>query len=166
MRTDPQPEPRSLDPHRGFNRHAGDQAVADVLAWCEVDANWNPLHDLDVVAGRVLRREQAESLTRRRAQTIYISFEGVAQRIDVDIDRLPRLHPAQLVFLEVGGNPDVVERHHCEQRFAWLNALSRLDAFLADHPSHRRSDFGVAVIEQGLIELSLRLLNFRFSRHD
>src|SRR5271163_4966810 len=46
------------------------------------------------------------------------------------------------------------------------HALSRLDAFLAYHPTHRRSDFGVAVIEQGLIELSLRLLNFRFSRHD
>jgi hypothetical protein len=44
--------------------------------------------------------------------------------------------------------------------------LPGLDAFLADHPAHRRGDFGVAVIEQGLIELGLGLLNRRLTRRD
>src|ERR1700678_84364 len=140
--------------------------MVDILAGREIDPNWNPLHYLDVVAGRVLGREQAESLTRRRSQTIYISFEGAAQRIDADIDRLARLHPAQLVLLEIGGDPDVVERHHRQQRFARLHALPRLDALLADHPTHRRGDFGVAVVEYCLIELGLGLLNRSLARSD
>jgi hypothetical protein len=35
-----------------------------VLAGIEVDADGNPLHYLDVIAGRVLRREQAEAFAR------------------------------------------------------------------------------------------------------
>ena len=58
----------------------------------EIDANWNPLHHFDVVAGRVLGREQAESLTRRGSQTIYISFESAAERIDV---RDPQIRDAR-----------------------------------------------------------------------
>jgi hypothetical protein len=63
--------------------------MVDVLAGCEIDANRNTLHHLDVVAGRVLRREQAEAFTRRGSQAVDIAFERAVERVDVDVDRLP-----------------------------------------------------------------------------
>src|ERR1700722_5527141 len=163
VRTDRRLEPRSLEPHGGFNGHARDQTMVDVLPWREIDTNRDPLHHFNVVAGRVFGWEQTEAFTRSRAQTIYVPFKCAAHGLDIDVDRLTGPHPAQLVFLEIGGDPYVVERYHRQQRFARLHALTRFDAFLADYATHGRGNPRVAVVEQGLIEFGLGLLNLRFA---
>src|ERR1700730_18240694 len=82
-----------------------------VLSRIERDTNWKPLHHFDVVTCRVFGRDQAEAFTRCRAQTFDMPFESAAQRVDLDVDRLAGPHPPQLVLLEIGGDPHIVERH-------------------------------------------------------
>ena len=47
--------------HRRRHRHAGPQQVLGILARLEHDLHRHALHDLDEVAGGVLRRQQAEA---------------------------------------------------------------------------------------------------------
>ena len=50
-----------LDPHGRRHRHARPQQVLRILTLLEHDLHRHALHDLDEVAGGVLRRQQAEA---------------------------------------------------------------------------------------------------------
>src|SRR5436305_11422917 len=68
--------PRPL-PHLDLrvDRHAGAQEVAAVLAFVDADADRQALHDLDEVAGRVLRRQEAEARAGRRGDALDVAAQ-------------------------------------------------------------------------------------------
>ena len=66
----------------------------------------------------------------------------------------PTLHFAQLVFFEVGRDPDVVEVDDLHQLLSGRNILSDFDGAIADDPAHWRDNFCVLQIELGLVEFS------------
>ena len=106
----------------------------------ERDPHRHALHDLDPVAGRVLRRQQGE----RRAGAGAEAFDRAVVRdllavdVGLELGRLADAQVAQLAFLEVGVDPDVVERDDREQRRAGLDALAELDAAPRDVAVDRR----------------------------
>src|SRR3546814_6952148 len=65
-----------------------------------------PLHHLDPVAGRILRREQRKAVPGARAETLHMSLEfKVGKSIDFELGMLAEAHIAQLLFLEVAFYP-------------------------------------------------------------
>ena len=82
----------------------------------EHDLYRNPLHDLDEIAGGVLRGQQA----RLRAPVVpemESTRPGIrlAVHIHFDFGALSGMDICQLRLLEIGGHPDVMERHHRHQ---------------------------------------------------
>jgi len=73
------------------------------------DFDRNALNYLDIIAGCIFRREQTEARATRTGYAIDSSFVLAVVRIHFDRDALLRFHIAQLRFLEVGSDPDVVE---------------------------------------------------------
>src|SRR5215472_10820809 len=69
----------------GLYGHAQPQQVLRVLAGFEDDLDGNPLHHLDVIPGRVLRREYAEERTGRAGDVENVSLIGAAIGIDGDL---------------------------------------------------------------------------------
>ena len=152
---------RLLDVNLGIDRHAGTQAVIVVLAGLEIDADWNALHHLHVVSGRILRRQQAESRTAGAADRLHSAAVFAAVRVHAELDPLARFHALKLRLLEVGGHPDVVERNHRHELLARRNVLTDLHGLLADDPANRSDDGAVAEIESRLIERRSHLRDLR-----
>ena len=57
-----------------------------ILAGVEQDSHRQPLHDLHVVAGRVLGRQQAEAIAARAGHVFDVAVVVAAEGIDVDRD--------------------------------------------------------------------------------
>jgi hypothetical protein len=83
-----------------------------VLAGIDIDADRDPLHNLDVVAGSVFGREEAESGT--ACATHPFQLPGVFAAIGVDGEARPLAghHAAELGLFVVGDYPDVIQRNH------------------------------------------------------
>ena len=118
------------------------------------DAHRHALHDLGEVAGRVLRRQQAELRAAGRREALDRARQLQAG-IGVDRDRAPA-GPGRIVrdlrLLEVGDDIDLRQRHHDHQpgrRRA--RYCADLGAAVADHAVDRRADHRV-------VEVELRLL--------
>src|SRR3954469_5504288 len=69
---------------RRRDRHAGTQAVFRVLPGLEHDLHRHALHDLHEVAGRVLRRKQAEARAGCTGDTVHLALELAAVRVNGD----------------------------------------------------------------------------------
>ena len=84
----------------------------------QVDAHGNPLHHFDVIAGRIFRRKEAE--TDPVAPPICVIFPSYfrRRRRRLDVDRLPGRMCRKLRFLEIRGDPDIVQRDQRRQRLA------------------------------------------------
>src|SRR5438132_9435714 len=134
-----------------------------VLTGIEHDFDRNPLYHLDVVAGRVLRRQQGKARARRAGDAVDFAVVGApAVRVDVDPRPLTRPHVAQLRLLEVRRDPDFVDLHDGQQRLPGLHDLAGVDPFLRDDAAHRRLDGGVLEVELGLRDIRARLQDVRF----
>src|SRR5579859_1447073 len=73
---------------RREDAHPGAQRVRRVDRVVEMNANRNPLHDLRVIARRVVGRQQRELRARRRRQALDMAAEMAALvRIDGDVRR-------------------------------------------------------------------------------
>src|SRR6185369_14189769 len=123
------------------------------LLGVEGDADGNALHHLDPVAGGVLRRQQREGGAGAGPEAGQGAgvFDLLAVHVGGEVDRLADAHVAQLRFLEIGIDPDLVEgddRHH---RRPGLDPLADLDAALGHVATDRRRD--VAAL-QGEIDLT------------
>src|SRR5882724_4521550 len=94
----------------------------------ERNAHWHPLHDLDPVAGRVLRGQQREGGARAGAEPGYLAMitEAAAIKISTQGHGLADAHRGQLGLLEVRIHPDLVERHDRHQRRTGADALTEL----------------------------------------
>jgi hypothetical protein len=89
-----------------------------------------------------------------------------AVHVDVQIDGLPDAQVAQLRFLEVGVNPDFVERANRHQVLADLNIVARIDVAPRDDAVDLRDDVAVTKIQFGLREIALGGFEFRLGLLD
>jgi hypothetical protein len=78
----------------------------------EHNARGHTLHDLGEIAGRVLRRDDAELGASCRRKARDATMKGDARYgISDDLCRLTFAHPGELAFLEIGIDPQAVSRH-------------------------------------------------------
>ena len=107
-----------FDIHFRIHRQAGPQTMIAILARIEIDANRHPLHHLHIIPSCVLRRQQAETRSAGAADLLNRPFVLVAVGIHTKLNPLARLHAAELRFLEIRDDPDIVQWDHCQQLLA------------------------------------------------
>ena len=83
------------------------------------------------------------------------------QRVGDDRRRLPGLHSRELVFLEIGVDPEAVRRNDRQQIGALRDIGADPGGAVADIAVDGRADFGVTEIELGGLQIGLRLRNRR-----
>src|SRR5262245_24909932 len=89
--------------HRDFriDRHARADGVLRIRLFIKDDLHRHALDNFDIVAGRVFRRQNAESSSGSALDTVHMAFEHLAGiGVDLDFGRLPRANVVQLSFLE------------------------------------------------------------------
>src|ERR1051326_7433682 len=102
-------------------RHTRRQHVRWIRRLVENDLHGHTLHDLHVVASRVLRWQQTETRAGSRLNTIDVSFENfIGIRIDGELGGLARLHVSDVVLFEMRGHPHVTWHN----RHQWLSLLN------------------------------------------
>src|ERR1051326_7592793 len=100
------------------NRHARRQHVGWIRRLVENYLHGHTLHDLYVVAGRVLRRQQTEARAGSGLNAVDMSFENFIRiRIDGDLGGLTWPHVSDLVLFEIRGHPHVTRY----DRHQWLS---------------------------------------------
>jgi hypothetical protein len=121
----------------------------------ERDAHRHPLHHLDPVAGGVLRRQQRERRAGADAEAgdRALVFDLLAVDVGGQLHRLADADLAQLHFLEVGVDPDLVQRDDGHQRRAGGDALAELHGALGDVAVHRRRQRGALLRQPGFAHL-------------
>ena len=104
------------------------------------DLDRHPLHHLDEVAGRILRRKGGEFGARAELDAVDMAAQ-IERRIGVDLDpdRLPGPHVGELALLEVGGDPDF-GRDDRENLLAGGDVIADLDIAFGDPAVLRRLD--------------------------
>ena len=92
------------------------------------NAHREPLHDLDPVAGRVLRRDQREGSAGATVESLDDAVEGdlVAIKIGNEFNALAGAHLLELDFLEIGVYVHLADRNDVKKRSGRLDALSEL----------------------------------------
>src|SRR5216684_893229 len=123
-----------------------------ILAGVELDSHRQALHHLYVVAGRVLGGQEAEAIAARTRQIPHVAPVVAAEGIDVNRDVLAAMHPRELRLLKIRGYPDLVRLRHEHQRLPRFDSGAKLDGASADDAVSWCVDFGVAEVEQSLIE--------------
>ena len=94
----------------------------------EGDAHRDALDDLGEIAGRVVRRQQRELRAGGGRDRRHHALDHLAvERVDGDIDFLPRLDVGELGLLEVGVDVGGVERHERHQPGSRLHQVSDLE---------------------------------------
>ena len=151
-------------PYLWFHRHTGPQ-LAQILSAVKRYPDWEPLHNFDVVAGRVLWGKQIVKRPRRAGHVLDVPVEVTPERINVNRDRLTRTHPGELRFLEIRGYPELVLGQR-QQALSGLYTLTELGAAIADDSVRGRGDARVTQVELRLIERSLRRLDLCLTRCD
>jgi hypothetical protein len=96
-----------------------------------------------------------------------------AIHVDIHVHRQPNAQVAQLRFLEIGVDPDVIERANRHQVLADLNIIARIDLPARHDAIDLRDDAAIAKVQFSLgefllghVELGLGLLNSRSLRCD
>src|SRR5258708_20697228 len=98
--------PRSSHGHRRLDRYPERQRNVRIEATVYDDLDRDALHHLDEVAGRVFGRKRRELRSRTELNAIHMPAQIERRiRVDLDPDRLPRSHIAQLPLLDVRGSP-------------------------------------------------------------
>ena len=91
------------------------------------------------------------------AETTDVAFPSAIICIDLDLDLLTWPKMAKLFFLEVGCDPDVIERYDVNQLLSDVHALSAFDTSLDNDSSNRGPNDGVAKVELSLVHFRLAL---------
>ena len=123
-----------------IHRQAHPQRVVGNLFRIQRNAHRHALHDLDPVAGGILRRQQRKRRARAHAETCNRAFvfNLLAVQVSHQRHRLANPDVAQLDFLEVGIDPDLLEWNDGHQRHACSDALAELHGALGHITVHRR----------------------------
>src|SRR5579875_1089944 len=151
-----------LDLDRRLDRHPDAQRLVRGRIVDE-DAHRDALRHLHEVARRVLRRDEAERVLRRRRDRGHVPVErGALVGVDRDVDGLSDAHVAELRLFVVRGDVRAGDRHDRHERLPRRNGGADLDVLLADDPVDRRADHRVAEPVFGRLEL--RAQRARLSR--
>src|SRR5215471_1717315 len=154
-------QPRSLHLDLRLYRHAGRDQMLGIWLLLEYDLDGQALNDLNVIAGRVLRRQQGEARAGARLEAVDMPPEDFVRiSVQPDLDWLPGANAVELCLLEVCQYPHL-GRHEDEQRLAGLQERAELDRLPRDSSIFRRIDLRVGKIELGLAHSGLGLLNLR-----
>ena len=148
---------RLIDPNRRHDRHAEGQEPIDLGGLVEDDLHRHALHHLDVVAGGVLRRQQAEAGAGAGLQTVDMAAQRpVGIGVDGDLDRLARPHVGKLRLLEVGRHPGSADGEIGEG-LVCLHDVADIHRALGHAACLRRHDPCVGQVELGRAHLRLGL---------
>src|SRR5579864_4248961 len=148
------------NPDLGGYRFAGAQLVLLVRPRIEHDLDRNALHNLDIVSGGVLWRQEAEARAAGSGNAVDFSVVLSAIRIDFNGDLLSRPHVAELRLLKVPRNPNVVKIDDLHQFLTRSDVLADFDGAVADETIHGRDDLGVLQVQFSLIQIGLFALRF------
>src|SRR5262245_1780789 len=108
-------------------RHAGRNQMLGIWLLVEYDLDGQALDDLNVIAGRVLWRQQREARAGARLEAVNVPPEDLVRiSVQPDLDWLPRAHAAELRLLEVCQYPHL-GWHEDEQRLAGLQERAERD---------------------------------------
>ena len=98
-----------IDAYR--RRQTGAQVTEPCVGIVERDADRHALNDLRKIAGGVFRRDHAENRTGAGRQALDMAVERLArQDVGYHRRRLARSHLRELVFLEIGIDPEPLRR--------------------------------------------------------
>src|SRR5580700_2667464 len=142
----------SVDGH--LRAHAGTQRRHARIAGIDEYAYLHPLHDLDPVAARVLRRQKREFLRGRRTHALHGSVpadSGVS--VDAYAGLLTGPHVGELSLLRRGVDPDVMSIHEVERGGRGRQKLARSNGRHVGHYA------GKGRHHDGVKELALRFGN-------
>ena len=123
----------------------------------EDDLDRHALHHLDVVAGGVLGRQQAEAGAGAGLQTVDVAVQrptGIG--VDGDLHRLARTHVGKLRLLEVGRHPRPADRE-IGQGLVRLHDVADIHRALGHTACLRRHEPCVGQVELGRAHLRLGL---------
>src|SRR5271154_6346316 len=129
-----------------------------ILAGIEIDAHRDALDDFHEIAGGIFRRQQAEARSAGSADVYDAARVLLSIGVDAEFDPLARVHTAELRFLEIRGNPDVVQWDHRHQLLSGRHVFPELHGLLADDPGHRRDNSAIAEVELRLFYEGFPLL--------
>ena len=139
-----------------------------VLPLFKEDLYGNALHNLDIVAGGILRRKEAVARPAGAGDAVDVPVVLSAVRIYEDLYVLAGAHIGHLRLFEVGGYPNVlaVQRDNGHELLARRHILAGLDGPLSDDAVDRRHNRSVLEVELSLLQdcrraLRLRLRSFR-----
>ena len=91
------------------------------------------LYHLDVIPGRIFRREDTEQGASGAGKVLDFAAEIATESIDPNPHALTGSHPFELRLLEVRRNPDIVKGHDHHQPLPWLEALTKLNRLPSNH---------------------------------
>jgi hypothetical protein len=147
-----------LEVHVGHDVHTRPKLAIPVLARFENDLYGNPLHNSYVVAGGILRGMQAEERARCPRYAVHVTLESPAGRVHMNLGLLSDPHVLELRLLEVGRDPNFIERHNSNELLPRLNVQPDNDGFI-HFTSDRSEGFRVLEVQLGLFEQCAPLLN-------
>src|SRR5204863_1646421 len=112
----------------------------------QLDANGQPLHDLDEVARRVLRRQKRERLTgaHREAGDASFVFAAAAVHIDLAAHALADPQVGELRLLEISVDPNLADGPDRHQALTDLHVIAGIDAAPRDDAVDLAHDVAVA----------------------
>ena len=125
----------------------------------QLNADGKPLHDLDEIARRVLRRQQRKSCagSHRESGNAALELLPVAIHVDLATHALADALVGQLRFLEVGVDPDLGERTHGHQALTNLDIIPWIDVAAGDLAVDFAHDVAVAEVQLGFSQIVLGL---------
>src|SRR5262249_53859262 len=124
---------RDAGAHPGAEGHAARHAI-------EPHQHGDALHHLGEVAGGVVGRKQREARARPRGEAVHVTDDGdAAVGVDLDVGALAGANLGDLVLLEVGHDPHVVERGDGEERARRVDGLAGLDGAARHHARDGRA---------------------------
>jgi hypothetical protein len=147
----------------GHDGQARTQQAKRPVLRVEQDTHRHALDDLGEVAGRIFDRQDAELRSRGRCETGQMAVEDLAtQDVGADLHRRPFAHARQLVFLEIGIDPQAARRDDGQQLSAGSGVRAQPGATVADHAVDRRPHLRITNEQSRGIALGLRLDEGRF----
>src|SRR5208282_5468518 len=142
--------------HVRDDRQADEQGIPIWVVVRELNAHRQPLHDLDVVARGVLRRQQGEGFTRSHGEAGDAAFKLTPAAVHVHLTAHPLADAqgGQLCFLEIGIDPDFRERADGHEALPHQDVVAGIDVAAGHYAVNLADDVGVAEVQLGLVQVA------------